>query len=220
MQPEKHLLELLDTHLKTGGTFVDIGAHAGYYSLYARDIVGEDGYIVMVEPNRVMHPIIESNFRQHDIDINADNDVLLYRAAASNDVTARTFRSDYYSEASRLLDADYVRGDSGHEYTILTSTVDGMVTDADFIKIDAEGEEYNILLGMDNLLTNSKPFLLIEIHHDQNVVLTDVVELLNQYNYTCFGRKLDGELVSSGNIYERTKHMIALHLKDGESCPY
>jgi len=37
--------------LRAGGTFLDVGAHAGYFSLVAADRVGPDGAVYAVEPN-------------------------------------------------------------------------------------------------------------------------------------------------------------------------
>jgi tRNA G37 N-methylase Trm5 len=38
-------------HLHPGGTFVDVGAHIGYYSLEAAPLVGPGGRVIAVEPN-------------------------------------------------------------------------------------------------------------------------------------------------------------------------
>ena len=39
--------------LRPGGSFLDVGAHAGYFSLIAADRVGRDGRVFAVEPNPV-----------------------------------------------------------------------------------------------------------------------------------------------------------------------
>ena len=47
--------------LHAGGTFLDVGAHAGYFSLIAADRVGRDGRVFAVEPN----PVVFSALRAH-----------------------------------------------------------------------------------------------------------------------------------------------------------
>src|SRR5258708_18307678 len=36
--------------LKAGDTYVDVGAHVGYHSLLARQLIGPDGHVLAVEP--------------------------------------------------------------------------------------------------------------------------------------------------------------------------
>ena len=47
--------------LGTGGTFLDVGAHVGYFSLIAADRVGREGRVFAVEPN----PAVFSALRAH-----------------------------------------------------------------------------------------------------------------------------------------------------------
>jgi FkbM family methyltransferase len=47
--------------LRPGGSFFDVGAHAGYFSLIAADRVGCDGRMVAVEPN----PVVFATLRAH-----------------------------------------------------------------------------------------------------------------------------------------------------------
>src|SRR6187455_3401205 len=47
--------------LHPGGSFLDVGAHAGYFSLIAADRVGRDGRVIAVEPN----PVVFSALRAH-----------------------------------------------------------------------------------------------------------------------------------------------------------
>ena len=47
--------------LRPGGSFLDVGAHAGYFSLIAADRVGRDGRVIAVEPN----PTVFATLRAH-----------------------------------------------------------------------------------------------------------------------------------------------------------
>ena len=42
--------KVLRENLKEGDTFIDIGAYIGYYSILARNIVGESGKVIAFEP--------------------------------------------------------------------------------------------------------------------------------------------------------------------------
>ena len=41
----------IQEHLGKGATFVDVGAHIGYYSLKAATVVGLTGHVIAIEPN-------------------------------------------------------------------------------------------------------------------------------------------------------------------------
>src|SRR6476659_5958961 len=47
--------------LRPGGSFLDVGAHAGYFSLIAADRVGRGGLVIAVEPN----PMVLATLRAH-----------------------------------------------------------------------------------------------------------------------------------------------------------
>ena len=55
------------------------------------------------------------------------------------------------------------------------------IRDANWIKIDVEGAEFEVLKGAHNILSNSKDIaLLIEVHGLDNY--TPVIEFLHSYN--------------------------------------
>ena len=64
--------------LRAGDTFVDVGAHIGYFSMLAAAIVGDEGQVIAVEP-------MAENFEQLSYHI-AEND--LARVVAVNAVVA------------------------------------------------------------------------------------------------------------------------------------
>jgi len=58
---------LLADHLRPGGVFVDVGANAGAYTLWARRCVGEGGRVLAVEPDPEMRRRLEFNLRSNGI---------------------------------------------------------------------------------------------------------------------------------------------------------
>ena len=54
---------LVQEHIPSGGTFVDIGAHIGYYSLKAAVAVGPAGKVIAVEPNPETVPKLRENLK-------------------------------------------------------------------------------------------------------------------------------------------------------------
>jgi FkbM family methyltransferase len=56
----------------------------------------------------------------------------------------------------------------------------------DFVKIDTEGYEYEILLGMKNFLKKKTPLLLIEIEKKHNKKYLKVFNLMKSFGYKIF----------------------------------
>jgi len=53
---EGELFALMLKKLKRGDTFLDIGAHVGFFSMIAAKLVGEDGEVYSFEMNRTTIP--------------------------------------------------------------------------------------------------------------------------------------------------------------------
>lgn len=68
------------------------------------------------------------------------------------------------------------------------------ISTVDFLKLDVEGYEYNILLGFEDHLHKVKiiQFEYGSANIDANVNLIDLVRLLNKYNFTNFYRLVKG----------------------------
>ena len=73
-----------------------------------------------------------------------------------------------------------------YEVSVKAIRLDDLITmlnigRVDWIKIDAEGAEYNILLGAINILTKYKPKLIIEIAEENNEKIYEL--LLSHHHY-------------------------------------
>jgi hypothetical protein len=54
----------------------------------------------------------------------------------------------------------------------------------DFLKIDVEGAEYDVLIGGRETIGRSQPTMLIELHHfDGDLAANRVPDLLSKWNY-------------------------------------
>ena len=82
------------------------------------------------------------------------------------------------------------------------------ISEVNWMKIDVEGAELEVLKGAHNILSNSKRIkLLIEIH-DVNKLYKPIVEILDSYNFKIIFEK-DEQRDRSG-----AKHIIAKKLID------
>src|SRR5262249_42734094 len=83
--------------LRAGGTFLDVGAHAGYFSLIAADQVGRDGRVFAIEPNPVVFTTLQAHVVANGItNVEAFNFALAQRGGSTAlHVPAVESRRDY-----------------------------------------------------------------------------------------------------------------------------
>jgi FkbM family methyltransferase len=131
--------------LRPGGTFVDVGAHAGYFSLLASDLVGPDGRVFAIEPNPAVFATLCAHLAANGIDnVNACECGLADRGGW--DMLHVPDLSVLDSHATLLQRADW------HAVRIPLRRLDEcfdawMLDRVDLMKIDVEGAELRVLAG-------------------------------------------------------------------------
>ncbi len=157
---EPAVVEWLSTHVKSGMTVFDVGANIGFYTLLTARLVGALGRVVAVEADPGVVAILRQNIRfnalrnVHIVDgaaYRADCQVKLGRAVASSWYTGL-----YYGKAAEWIE-------------VPAHTLDSVVRQlalqrVDIVKIDVEGAEGEVLQGMDRILREDRPRLLVEVH--------------------------------------------------------
>ncbi|MFC2058405.1 FkbM family methyltransferase [Chloroflexota bacterium] len=164
---EKYTTELFVKRLKWGMTVVDIGAHVGYYTLIAADIVGENGKVFAFEPDPHNYSLLVKN-----IEVNGYQNVIpLQKAVSNKSGTANLFSFPGASGWHSI----YETPGWDNSIEIETVTLDEFFQDRDgridVVKMDAEGAELIIMQGMGKVIARNtelaifaefNPFLLKE----------------------------------------------------------
>jgi FkbM family methyltransferase len=170
---------LMKHYMPPGSVCFDIGAQAGYHTLYASGVVGPSGHVFAFEPA----PRNAANIRKH-LAINHLENVTVVEAAVSNFDGVSRFDCTGSAVSGRLS--------TDGSLAVRTVSLDheiesGVLTEPDYIKIDAEGAELRILEGARRLLTRRHPTLSIETHQwlpDFPTVRQDCIRFLYQIGYT------------------------------------
>lgn len=163
---EEGLTRMVLNYVKPGMTFFDIGTHFGYFSLLASTIVGEGGQVHSFEPTPSTFSILKLN-------ASGRNNIFLNNKAvlSKEDILTLNDCGLIYSSHNSLYDARLprkilenlninkinVQGISVDEY------VQKVNVKPDFVKIDAESAEYEILLGMEETIKASHPIISLEV---------------------------------------------------------
>jgi FkbM family methyltransferase len=182
---------LLDV-LQPGMRFVDVGAHAGHFTLIGSRAVGPSGRVLAVEPA----PRSLGYLRQH-IDMNGLANVDVVDVAISDRTGQARFTTDPGSLAAHL-------SDDGAEQ-VATTTLDDLVASwgagpPGCVKLNIEGAELEALRGAERTLAEARPVLLVATHGDE--LHEQCLDVLRDHDYRA---ELVGTLeVEAGGFLHRT----------------
>lgn len=163
---EIRLAKFLIKHLKTGGEFMDIGVHFGFFSLLAAKLIGKNGVVTSIEASPEMFAIFQSNCK------NESNITPLNIAAAAEKKMIDFFEFPIlYSEYNTLFPDQY-KGEQWYQkmnarkVSIQAFPIDEVIKaqqlNPQIIKIDVEGAELEVLQGLKYFLQNNSPTIVME----------------------------------------------------------
>jgi FkbM family methyltransferase len=157
----------LEQHLPPGGTFVDVGAHIGWYSLKAAKAVGPKGRVIAVEPNQETLLRLRDNIRASG----ASAVVAVAPVACSDSETTLKFyaasRANTGESSLSATDASQA-GAVAASYPVRARRLDDIVREVgvarvDAVKIDVEGAEFLVLKGAVETLARYRPVVVVEL---------------------------------------------------------
>jgi FkbM family methyltransferase len=153
--------------LRPGMVCVDVGAHFGFFTLLASELVGPEGRVVALEPMPETFARLARNVAEHR---SCDNITPLQSAAYSSAATL-TF-CDYGLVYSAFNSAFGARLPSGRrscgEVRVAARTCDDLVGTlglprVDVIKIDAESSELHVVRGAQRTIARFRPRIVVEV---------------------------------------------------------
>ena len=168
---EPKLCRYLQSKLHKEAVFIDIGAHAGYLSLFAAGIA-TNGSVISFEPepdNR--------QFIKQIISLNKLQNWKLIEKAAGNEMGTIRFATGPTSSMGK------VSAEGGIE--VKSSTLDEELSElkrVDLIKIDVEGFGGRVIEGSLNVIERFKPVILMEIHSGSDELAMALKHLTPGYN--------------------------------------
>jgi len=144
-------LSVLEKFVTPGMTVVDVGANQGLYTLVLSRLAGPSGRVFSFEPDPDLFRTLSLNCDQ-----NHAGNVKRYNCALGAEAGERNlFRSRVNAGDNRLAKSD--REDWFEPVSVKVATLDSVLQSAsvDFIKIDVQGWEFEVLKGMANLWANN-----------------------------------------------------------------
>lgn len=142
---------ILEQRVRPGMRVLDIGANVGLYSLLLSRLVGKHGSVIAIEPDPDLFAALESSCRANT----AENIELHNVAAAAEPGRVSLYRSLLNAGDNRIGSHD--RAETTRQTVTQAVTVDELVAgrSVDFIKMDVQGWEGQVLKGMRAVLESN-----------------------------------------------------------------
>jgi FkbM family methyltransferase len=168
---------------KEGDTVIDIGAHIGRYTITSSKQVGNSGKVVAIEADPDNFQLLKRNIALN----NLTNVLPLNYAVFSTRTRMKLYEQSASAKYNSLMLARAAKTENYVE--VNADTLDSIlklneVNQVNWIKIDVEGAEFEVLKGSTKTLSSENVSLFIEIHNiDDPSHYVNIVDFLKHHNY-------------------------------------
>ena len=188
---------LFEKTITKSSVVFDVGAHCGFYTLLASELVGAKGKVFEFEPL----PRNLRYLREH-LRINGVLNVTVVEAAVSDKCGVSFFDPGPHHSMGKLVSSVPLRFNTVSLDSLVNK--DGFPV-PDYIKIDVEGAEAQVLSGAESILKMRHPTIFLAVHEPES--RRESCDILKRSNYRLGG--------INGKAVERSDTIIAVPLKIG-----
>jgi FkbM family methyltransferase len=139
--------------LRSGDTFIDVGAHIGYFSVLAAQIVGDTGQVLSIEPEFSNATMLAKNLEPYT------NTCMFQAAAWKERATLDFFISSVNSGDNRMFE----HPESLPPVKVPAFPLDDLyVSNVSCIKIDTQGHDHSVVEGALKTIERCRPRIVVE----------------------------------------------------------
>ena len=208
---EDEINKLIKISLRPGDIALDIGANIGLQSIRMSQSVGDSGQVYSFEP--LTH--LQQKFR-NNAKLNKSTNIKLFAFALSNVESEANFSisTNNWNQGTFSIGNQNGGSEIQHVSIKVADTVPEIAAleRLDLIKIDVEGFEFQVLLGLKQTLEKHRPRIIFEFDRNywqaNNQEINRCLTYLTDFNYTLYQITSIGcELlkkpmdIDSGNIF-------------------
>lgn len=219
IEPTEEEKFLMNLDLTCGNVY-DIGGGYGLFTIFFARAVGKPGKVVTFEPNPMLYNKIIEN-----VNLNCFNNVEVRQIAVGKEGKKETLAfppgelgigSMEQHEKSRILSLKGAKTVEVEVDSLDHQIATGNLPRPDLVKIDVQGLELAVLLGMSKTIQKYKPKILVEVHYVPYINwkirnLQRVVEFLIANGYSIYHVE-SGRMITLYNaqIVEADEHLYCI----------
>jgi FkbM family methyltransferase len=173
---------------KEGDIVVDIGAHMGRYTIIGAKRVGAQGKVVAIEAHPGNFEMLNRNIKLNQLTnviplnyavYSKETKLKLYLPSGESGFTKyNTIMPNWINTQEKFVEVNA----NTLDYLLQLNEI--RQEEVNWIKIDVEGAEFEVLKGATNVLSKSKDIaILMELHGPPHVYRPKVEEFVNLYNF-------------------------------------
>jgi len=175
----------------SGYSVLDGGAHIGMFTVFA--LLNGAKRVIAVEPNPIIFPILKYNIERN---VGNDNVIFVNKALWSS-IKTRPHRLRFLHHKSHSAGSKVTQKKRQTFCYVNSTTIDAIGSEfgkIDFIKLDVEGSEKEVLAGARETIKNDIPHLSISLYHKGNDMM-EIPNIVKDFNVGY------GEVSTSGKRY-------------------
>jgi len=174
---ETHFIEHVELD---GKVAIDVGACIGYYTLLFSKLVGNHGKVYAFEPEKANLDLLMGN-----VEMNNAKNVIIYDKAVGSE-NAIGFLRKHKSPGQHMVFRNSISHDEALEKVDIVS-LDALLNSNDrsnvgFVKIDAEGCEFDVLKGMSSII-QSNDRIIVQMEFAPQHLLEQGCDLLEMFSF-------------------------------------
>ena len=173
---------------KEGDIVIDIGAHIGLYTIISSKRVGANGKVVAIEADPENFEMLTSNIKLNQLTniiplnyavYSKETKLKLYLPSGESGFTKyNTIMPNWINTQEKFVEVNA----NTLDYLLQLNQI--RQEEVNWIKIDVEGAEFEVLKGATNVLSKSKDIaILMELHGPPHVYRPKVEEFVDLYNF-------------------------------------
>jgi FkbM family methyltransferase len=154
---EKRIVNFIKTNCPPGGVFVDVGANVGCHSLIASKIATK---VIAIEPVDYIRERLMENIK-----LNSVKNIVVYPVAISDYIGVASIYLPKRDSANKGTASLSCRETDGEEIKVPVTTLGELLKNEhriDFIKIDVEEHNKEVIFGAKEIIKKFDPIVLYE----------------------------------------------------------
>lgn len=170
-------ITLLEKHINASDTVIDVGANIGTHTLFFSKKITESGAVISIEPQKIIYDLLKEN-----IHINKLSNVTTHQFYLDKEEGIKYIEPKV---ASHLDNFGTLSHEDNEGDAINKATLDSLKLEkCDFIKLDAQGKELEVLVGASNTIKEFMPIMYIYCEIKERT--PSLISFLMEYQYQLY----------------------------------